>query len=568
LRRYRLEAGLTQEALAEGSGLSARAISDLERGLRTAPRKETVRLLASALKLDAATAATLERAARKPRGEEESSQVADGLPAMAHGFMPKLAGRGREQALLRARLDSAQAGSGGLVLLAGEPGIGKTRLLYELAADAGRRGMQVCWGRCWESEGAPPFWPWIEILRAVLRDQDPRRLRAELGPGASSIAELVPELRDLLTDLPAPPSLDPAEARFRLFDSVTGALQRIARGRPLLLQLDDLHWADKPSLLLLQFLVEHMADAPILIAGTYRDTEVHLEHALVELLAALRRESQFELLSLTGLALGAVSQLISSLDQPLPIETATLARAVWESTEGNPLFVREELRYLLEEHQLARGDEQQRITAPLLNVKLGLPEGVRDVISRRLKRLSPTTRNLLTLAAVMGREFDARIVERSGTLEPAELDDALDEAEAARVIDEGPHSVGHYQFNHALFREVLYAELPARRRIRLHAQVAEALEREYAGHLDPHLSELAYHFGEARALLGVDKLVHYALLAGERALGSRAYEEAELQFQRGLDAAAGLAMDAKQAALLFGLVWHRAQPQNCPGHTK
>lgn len=454
LRRYRLEAGLTQEALAEGSALSARAISDLERGLRTAPRRETVRLLASALSLDAATAAALERAARKPRRREPSRQVADGIPAMAAGFMPKLAGRAREQALLRAKLDGAQAGSGGLVLLAGEPGIGKTRLLDELAADAGRRGIQVCWGRCWESEGAPPFWPWIEILRAALRDPDPQRLRTQLGAGASAISELVPEVRDVLTDLPAAPSLDPAAARFRLFDAVTGALQRISRARPLLLQLDDLHWADKPSLLLLQFLIEHMADARILLTGTYRDTEMHAEHALRELMGALRRESQFELLSLTGLTLDAVSQLISSLGQPVPIETATLAHAVWESTDGNPLFVREELRYLVEEYQLARGDEQPEIASDMLN--RGLPKGVRDVISRRLRRLSPSTGNLLTVASVMGREFEARIVERSGAVEPADLDDALDEAEAAHVVDEVPSSAGRYQFNHALFREVLY----------------------------------------------------------------------------------------------------------------
>jgi hypothetical protein len=470
-----------------------------------------VRLLACALRLDAAAAAALENAARKPRRGEQSPRVADGVPAMAGGFIPRLAGREREVAWLRAKLDGAQAGYGGLVLLGGEPGIGKTRSLFELAADASCREMQVCWGRCWESEGAPPFWPWIEVLRAVLRDQDPRRLRSELGTGAASIAELVPEVRELLTDLPAASSLDPAEARFRLFDSVTGALQRMSRVRPLLLLLDDLHWADKPSLLLLQFLVEHMADARILIAGTYRDTEVHAEHALAELVGALRRESQFGLLPLTGLTLDAVNQLISSLDQPVPVDTAILARAVWESTEGNPLFVREELRYLLEEQQLARGDEQQEILAPLL--KLGLPEGVRDVISRRLRRLSPTTRTVLSVGAIMGREFDARIVERSGTLDPAELDDALDEAEAARVIDEVLRSAGRYQFNHALFREALHAELPARRRIRLHARVAEALELEYTGSLDSHLSELTYHFGEARALLGVEKLVHYAVLA-------------------------------------------------------
>ena len=546
LRRCRREAGLTQEALAEHSGLSARAISDLERGLRNAPRRETVRLLANALGLHADVRVDLESAARRPRSEAAEQ----GLPAqLTSVVLPfTLVGRTREFEMLQAKLNSAQGSSGGLVLLSGEPGIGKTRLLEELAIEAQQSGMLVLWGRCWESEGAPPFWPWAELLRGLVRSRGTPLLRAELGAGAALIAQLAPEIHDHLADLPAPPPLESAEARFRLFHSITIALQNVARSQPLLLILDDLHWADKPSVLLLEFLLPYITSSRVLIVGAYRETDMN-QRPLGEALGSLRRDQSFEVLPLKGLSVGAVRQLLENYPDP-SVRTrgsgADLAQVLWQATEGNPLFVREELRYLMEEDRLPLADG-----ASLPG--LGLPQGVRDVIRRRLGRLSQTTRSLLMVAAVIGREFEPIILQHASELDDAGVDAGLDEAQLASVVEETAQSTASYRFTHVLFREVLYADLPARRRRRLHRQVAEAMQRTYARDVNAHLSELAYHFGEAQPVRGNHELAHYALLAGEQSLETQAYEEAVVQFQRGLEATAGQPMDAQQAALLFGL---------------
>jgi tetratricopeptide (TPR) repeat protein/transcriptional regulator with XRE-family HTH domain len=564
LRDHRANAGLTQEGLAERAGLSRRGIADLERAARQAPHAHTVERLAAALGLSGQARAHFEAAARlAPRarpgapalssrrnlpGVLTSSSNATGFGA---GVPPRLVGRTREVEALRAKLQGALAERGGLVLLAGEPGIGKTRLLEELATEAEQRQMLVLWGRCWESEGAPPFWPWVEILRGVVHSRASAVLRAELGSGAPHLAELAPEVRERLPDLPAAPPLEASEARFRLFDSVTTALQNVSRSQPVLLVLDDLHWADKPSLLLLEFLLQYIGGARVLIVGSYRDTDLDSHHPLTEALGSLRRERAFDSMPLTGLTVSAVDELVNAcLDQPLPSGSA-LAQALWHATEGNPLFVTEELRCLIQDNRLPRDTDDR--DAGRWAVDLGLPQGVRDVIGRRLSQLPQTTNRLLTVAAVIGREFEVATLEQSSGLDERGMDAALDEAQTARVIEELPRTLGRYRFTHALFREALYAELPARRRMRLHGDVAQALERVYAHELDAHLAELAYHYGEAQAQLGTERLVHYSLLAGERALESKAYEEAAAHFQRGLDARPTQPMDGERAALLFGL---------------
>src|SRR3712207_2226802 len=193
------------------------------------------------------------------------------------------------------------AGDGRLVMLVGEPGIGKTRLAQELAAEAERQGCLVLWGRCWESEGAPAFWPWIQIIGGYARTQEPAALQRALGPAAADIAQLVPEVRALLPDLPAPAPTEPEAARFRLFGGITAFLTGQALDQPLVLILDDLHWADKPSLLLLQFLARELGDSRMLVVGTYRDTDLDRQHPLAEALTSLRREPVFERLPLAGL---------------------------------------------------------------------------------------------------------------------------------------------------------------------------------------------------------------------------------------------------------------------------
>ena len=548
LRETRLKAGLTQEALAERSGLGMRSIQGLERG-ESHPRRETARRLSEALQLSADQLRAFERLATssprqhhvtQPRAPSARAAVpaetnsSDPTPSLA---MPNerasrtLVGREYELDLLRTKLRDAIAARGNVVLLGGEPGIGKTRLAEEVAFEAAQHGMLVVWGRCWESDGAPPFWPWIELLRDVMRNCHQSALQHQLGNGASLIATLVPEIREQCPDLPAMPQLDPAEARFRLFDAVTGLFRNTCSNRPLLLVVEDLHWADKPSLLLLEFLVQRVAGVRLLVVGTYRDTDLVPDHPLTEMLGAAGREQAFDSISLHGLDSQAVGELVGSwVDDALPADATDLVHALWLATNGNPLFVREEVRSLVDDGRWPRD------RAATAGFRFGRTPRVRDVIRRRLARLSSAARDVLTIASVIGREFAVETLEQACGLEATELDAALDAAQLARVIEELPRSSPAYRFSHALFREALYADLPARRRRRLHGQVAEALELVHARDLAAHASELAYHYGEAQTLPGNDKFVHYALLAGELALESHAFEEAAAHFQRGLDA--------------------------------
>jgi len=209
--------------------------------------------------------------------------------ATSNGFV----GRLREMAELQGALQDAISGRGRLVMLVGEPGIGKTRTAQQLASVAGQRGVRVLMGRCHEAQGAPPYWPWVQIIRSYVGECDVEQLRSQMGAGAADIAEVVPELKEHLTDLQVPPALEPQQARFRLFDSITTFLKRASETQPLVLVLDNLHWADRPSLLLLEFLVQEMVECHLLIVGTYRDTELALRDPLTQTLGELVRQPSF-----------------------------------------------------------------------------------------------------------------------------------------------------------------------------------------------------------------------------------------------------------------------------------
>jgi DNA-binding CsgD family transcriptional regulator len=486
-------------------------------------------------------------------------------------------GRQRELGELRAALEDALSGRGRLVMLVGEPGIGKTRTAEELAALAQQRGAQVLWGRCYEEQGVPPYWPWVQVIRSCVEARHPETLRTEMGPGATDIAEVVSEVRGKLPDLKPPPALEAEQARFRLFDSITTFLKGAAKTQPLMLLLEDLHWADKPSLLLLEFLARELAGSRLLVVATYRDVELSRRHPLSETLGGLARERLFQRVLLRGLGRKEVGQFIEATAgiQPPP----RLVEAVHTQTEGNPFFMVQVIRLLEQEGELTAGQLGEH---PSWHLRI--PEGVREVIGRRLNRLSETCNRTLSMASIIGREFTfdqlARLVdglstshalEPSGSLEGKlregsgqgladdRLLEVLEQALAARVIEEVPGSAGRYQFAHALIQETLTEELSATRRVRLHAHIAEALEGLYGGEAEVHAAELAHHFAAAKALLGSEKLVKYSLLAGERALSAYAYEEALTHFQRGLTAK-GVALtgtepakDAETAALLFGL---------------
>ena len=482
--------------------------------------------------------------------------AAAGIPAAATEADPVrgdrtdgvFVGRDRELAVLLAALGDARSGRGQLVVVGGEPGIGKSRLAEELAGRARAEGAEVHWGRAWEDGGAPPYWPWVQVLRACIRDRSAEQLADQLGPGASEIVQLVPDLRRQLPELPtADVSSDPLQARFRLFDAISSFLRRASRSCPIVIVLDDLNWADEGSLVLLEFVTRELADCRLLLVGTYRDIELSRGHPLTRTLGTLSSERSFARLPLRGLAHEDVSRFVEAacgFDPDL-----ALVRAIAAQTEGNPFFVGEVVRLLRDEGVLT-----QEASRTPERWSERLPDGVREAVGRRLERLSEPCRSTLTVASVIGREFrldQLRLV--ADDPDEDALLQVLDEALAAHVIEELPGTASRYQFTHALIQATLAEELSRARRARLHARIAEALEALYDDEAAAHAAELAHHFGEARSVLGTDGLVRYSALAGESALAARAPEQALGHFERALAAMGDASTDARTAELLFGL---------------
>jgi len=436
-------------------------------------------------------------------------------------------GRDQEMLELRAALNDARAGHGRLVLLVGEPGSGKTRTAEQLITYARMRDVQVYLGSCYEGEGAPAFWPWVQILRPYVETSDSTTLRSLVGTGAGALAQVVSEIRQRLPNLEPLPELEPKQARFRLFDSVTTFLKNAARSQPLLLILDDLHWADEGSLRLLEFLARELRDAQILVVATYRDVALGRQHPLAQTLAELARQGLSSRIVLRGLAEKDVERFIEMTAGLAP--PGRLVTAVYKETEGNPFFVNEVVRLLVAEGRLRDAGESSSWT-------IRIPEGVREVIGRRLNRLSEPCNRVLTLASVIGREFSTDRLLPLSEVSEDRLFELLEEAIAARVIYEMPRTAGRYSFSHGLVRETLYGELSAGRRVRLHRRIGEALETACAGNPGPHLAELAYHFFEAAPGGNPDKAIDYAVRAGRRAIDLLAYEEAALHHEHALEA--------------------------------
>ena len=457
-------------------------------------------------------------------------------------------GRERELAALLAALGDALSGSGRLVVVGGEPGIGKSRLAEELVSRAGSHGAEIHWGRCWEEGGAPPYWPWVQVLRACARERGAEQLADELGAGAAEVAELVPDVRTQLPELRIPSdSADPLQVRFRLFDAVSGFLTRASRARSLVIVLDDLNWADKGSLLLLEFVARELGETGLLLVGTYRDTELSRGHPLAQTLGELSRERLFERVLLRGLDHEDVARFVESACG-FPPDRA-LVQAIRAQTEGNPFFVSEVVRLLREDGVLmpdASGTPERWGAR--------IPDGVREAVGRRLERLSRPCSSTLTVASAVGREFGLdQLAALVGDLDEDALLEALDEALAAHLVEELPGDAGRYQFTHALIQATLADELSRTRRARLHARIAKTLETLYGTEADGHAAELAHHFGEAQSVLGADRLVHYCALAGEAALAARAPEQALVHFERAFAAKGDGPTDDEAAEVLFGL---------------
>jgi len=431
-------------------------------------------------------------------------------------------GRDAELAELVAGLDDVFAGRGRLFLLAGQPGIGKSRLAEELMAHARARGARVLVGRCWEAGGAPAFWPWVQALRAHVRENDASTLRSQLGAGAVDLRPIVPELRERFPDLPAPPSPESEAARFRLFDAAAEFLRRAAESQPIVLVLDDLHAADTPSLLLLRFLARTLSSTRMMVLAAYRDVDPVPRQPLTEMLAELAREPVTRRLQLSGLRDREVAEYVELVASE--VASSELVARLHRQTEGNPLFVGEIVRLLSAEGLRSESNVGRFFV---------IPQSVHDVITRRLDYLSEGCSRALVLASVIGREFALDVLARTSFVSEEELLEMLDEAMAARVVSEVPGGPGRLCFAHVLIRDALYEGLTAAARVRMHRLVVDALEALYGSEPGAHLAELAYH---ATAGSDFDKGRRYAQRAGDRALRLLAYEESARLYDSALEA--------------------------------
>jgi DNA-binding SARP family transcriptional activator len=460
-------------------------------------------------------------------------------------------GRDRERAELRRLLDQAVRGSGSLVMVGGEPGVGKTRLAEELMAEATARDVQVFAGHSYEMEGAAPFIAVVEIFETALAQASgPAAFRSFLGEEAAEVVRLLPKLRQLCPDIPPPLELPPEQERRLLFNSVREVIARTARRRPMLLIFDDLHWADDPTLLLVEHLAAGVAELPVLMVATYRDTEVDVGRPLAKTFEDLRRRHLCRWITLPRLAEEEVGLVLRGLSgQEVP---SRLVRAIYGDTEGNPFFLGEVYRHLAEEGRLF--DAQGRFRNDLTFGELDVPTSVRLVVERRLQRLDARTMPVLAAAAVAGRAFSVELLEAIEDLDPDSVLNAVEEAERARLLAPAPNASGEdrFIFAHELIRQTLLADLSLTRRRRIHARLADACEHHYANRLDHQAATIAHHLLEAGSSTDPERAFPYLIRAGRFAMASAAFEEA-LRHYRRAQAVEGTRQPAARAELLFEL---------------
>jgi predicted ATPase len=445
---------------------------------------------------------------------------------------PSFVGREAELGQVQTAFEAAAAGQGSLVAVLGEPGIGKTSLCDQLAGYAASQGGRVLVGHCYEA-AARPYLPFVEALRSYVLEREADALRHELGAGARDVARLLAEVCDRLGIDPSVSTSDGEDDRCRLLEAITEFLRVAAQNQPIVLVLEDLHDADHGTLDLLVHLARRLEGARLLVVGTYRDVEVERAHPLSAALAELRRSRSFVRVHLRGLSLDDVQRLLASTSQqaiPRPF-----AELVHRRADGNPLFAHELLRFVVEEGLVERRAGTLRRVGEG-SIAPRIPEGLRDVVGKRLSRLSASTNQVLHVAAVIGREFPLEVLRRVHARAEEELEEALEEGLAAAIVEE--RSVAGaavtYRFGHAFFRQTLYDEMIAPRRIRLHQQIARVLEELYARRLDEHAAELAEHYAFSSETADLVKAVHYGQLAARRATDVCAYSEAAYQLDRAL----------------------------------
>jgi DNA-binding CsgD family transcriptional regulator/KaiC/GvpD/RAD55 family RecA-like ATPase len=440
------------------------------------------------------------------------------------------AGRSRELALLRT-LIPGEVESLRFALVGGEAGSGKSRLVREFAHEAADNGALVLYGAC-DAVVQRPYRPFVEALEQLVRTTDPATLRADLGPAGGELTRLLPDLPHHVGELPPPVAAEPDTERHRLHVAVADLLAAVGRRTPLVVVVEDGHWADTPTLLLLRHLARSAAEARALVVTTFRDTEADVPRALADALVDLRRSEGVVRMRLAGLSAPEIAEFVArAVGGDIGPDLSAVGATLRDLTGGNAFLMTELWRTLLETEAIPMADAA-RLAAAL--VELGSPEGVREVVDQRLDRLAPATTALLDLAAVAGPEFDLAVVARAGVPDD-ELPGAVEQAVAHGMIEEVPTRLLAYQFTHELVRRALYDRMPALRRAHLHLRVGEALEQSHETGDSRGLAELAHHFAEAVPVDGPRRAVDYALLAGSAALETLDFDEAEARFYAALE---------------------------------
>jgi hypothetical protein len=491
--------------------------------------------------------------ARSDAGEQDEP-----APAFSGGRLPlppRLAdearhmfvGRKEPLAWLSERFEQARSGQAQLELVSGEAGIGKTNLVAQLAKRAHEEETIVLYGSC-EVEALVPFQPWVQALDGYTSGCPLELLREQATASGGELARLLPALRRRLPELPAPATGDAIAERYWLFEAVREFLTRIAQAHPLLVVLDDLHWADTTTVLLLKHLARARIQAPLLIVATYRETEVASEHPLVEAVPTLCREGLADRLRLDGMNEVEVAEMIAAWTGEEVADV--VVQELRNRTEGHPFFLQEMLRSLRESGALADAEDGARRLSSLPSA--GVPESVREVLAGRLRRLNPSTLRVLSVAAVIGREFDVDVLAEVSELAEVELFELLEQAASTQLIVEASGLATSYMFWHALVRETLYDELTGPHRARLHERIARAYEAGDDAARERHLSELAHHYFQAGTSGEVlRKAADYAERAGDHAASQLAYEEAAVHYEHAVRALASADGDPSRRCRLL-----------------
>ncbi len=544
LKHERRLCGVSQEELAARAGYTSAYISMLERGERT-PTTATAELLAAALELEPDTRAEFLRIAkdalahRRARSSDSEAAVAGAEDLASTG---QIVGREGELAALSAIVETTLGGAGRFVALAGEPGIGKTRLLREVARRAAARSALVGLGRCYERQQAVAYAPFTEALGAIAAAM-PRALRDEACGRWPLLCRLLPETSPASSAASsvvssAVSSAEPEDQR-SLWWQTLGFLQAVARTQPVVLAFDDLHWADEASLDLLSHLARHSSAAPVLLLGAYRDAELRSRRDLRRVMRDLKRERLLEEFTIPRLSGDETAALAA---QELDADVAEeLGAQLQRATEGNPFFTLEVLRLLRQRADLEFEEGRWRRHT---SGELEAPESVREAISERVERLAPSTQATLEAASVLGQVFASATLRRMSGRAPmdgaevdgAEIDDALDEAFLAGLItDADARRAGEreaaYSFSHALTQRAIYTAIPTPRRRRLHLAAGEALE---AMPHDQRAAEVAAHFLAGDS---VARALPYVLEASAQAARLFAWGEVERHAQLAVELA-------------------------------